>query len=456
MTASEGKTLPAELAPRDALAQCAEGALIGVGGERVYDDAAALADWLGFVQLRNAQTARSYRTEVMRFRIFLETIHRQDPDRPERFLLRDATEMDIMLYEAHLRGTLRNGQAMPPLQVPASILMRYGKTAQEQPFVQWRKSSGPFEQAAPIALKPSSVNQAIAILHALYERWLKPDPRTRSAYVGANPAMRIKRSTNRMQRQVGRCFPIEAMHAMLAATDFVNLPHEQRGPSWTPEQMARQRWIAVMLFGLWGRRAEIANIRMSDFSHDGVRWMVRVTRKGGKVQSIPVANWIVDALVQYRQSIGLPDLPQADENFPCIQRLGFVALEQAKLVNAPSAIKPVHPDLIYREVEALCRRASRLLQEGHILQQLGLAQRLTLARQLDQVSPHWFRHSGASIAINTGSMTLNDASAMLGHSSSVVTDAMYIHRDARNIADAMEKLGALALAQSPAGEGVVR
>lgn len=409
-------------------------------GDGIHDDAKALADWLGFVSLRNLETTRSYRKEVMRFRMFLETIHAGQTDRQERFLLRDATEMDVLLYEAHLAGRLRTGEIVAPLIVPAHILSKYGKRTDDQPFIQFAGEKGDaLREIKPLALKASSINQALSILHALYQRWLQPDPQTKTAYVGANPVKRVKGASNRMQRQINRNFSVQAMQAMLTAA---KTRMEQMASTNTEHErvvVARQRWIAAMLFGLWGRRAEVARICMNDFVHDGVRWTVHLMRKGGKSQVLPVAPWVMNELMQYRLAMGLPPLPSSEENFPCIQRLGSGSNARY------SSQMPVHPDLIYRDVESLCKTTADMLGEAQVLPEISDVDRQTLVIQLRAISPHWFRHSGASIAINSGAMSLENASKMLGHSSPVVTAEMYYHPSEGQITEGIEKLGALAL-----------
>jgi integrase len=71
-------------------------------------------------------------------------------------------------------------------------------------------------------------------------------------------------------------------------------------------------------------------------------------------------------------------------------------------------------------------------------------QRELVAKRLDEISPHWFRHSGASIAINSGAMSLDNASKMLGHSSPTITAEMYYHPDEAQIEEGMQQLGAKA------------
>lgn len=389
----------------------------------IHDDKRALAGWLGFVSLRNANTLRSYRKEVGRFRVFLQTAYAHDPNkRPVETLLRDATEVDVLLYEAHLKGSLRTGESVAALVVPQHILRQHGLN--EQPFVTY-PSDGP---AIPIRLKESSVNQALSILHALYGYWMRPDPQTKQAYVGANPVKRIKSASNRMQRQSDHNFPIEAIQAMMQTCEMQLAAHPENA-----QALARRRWIAAMLFGLWGRRAEVASICMQDFVHDGIRWSVHIKRKGGKRQSLPVAPWVMQELMTYRKGLGLPPLPSRTECITAIQRL--------RPRNNASTEDPVNPDLIYREIGILSQQASAAVREGSILREVDDVQRELIASKLDQISPHWFRHSGASIAINSGAMSLENASKMLGHSSTVITAEMYYHPDESQISEGMERLG---------------
>lgn len=415
-----------------------------VSSDGIFDDARALAGWLGFVSLRNAQTLRSYQKEVMRFRMFLETIHfsmrSHETVREQRFLLRDASEMDVLLYEAHLAGKLKTGEALTPLLVPGEILSKYGK--KDQPFAvpisanETSSLTTPLQSYAALQLKASSVNQALSILHALYQHLMRPDPGTKSAYVGANPVKRVKGASNRMQRQTNRNFPIDAIQAMMQSIEL----QMAALPITTNEKdllkrltLSRRRWIAAMLFGLWGRRAEMARMRMNDFTHDGIRWSVRITRKGGKEQFLPVAPWVVKELMTYRQSLGLPPLPGVDETTPCICRVRIRKSIQDL---------PVDPDMIYREVCIIARDAAAHVREHLVLEKtMDDVNRALIAARLDDITPHWFRHSGASISINSGAMSLENASKMLGHSSPVITAEMYYHPDEDQISDGMEKLG---------------
>lgn len=399
-------------------------------------DDAALATWLGFVSLRNQNTFRSYRAEVARFRIFLATVHQNTPGRDARTLLRDATELDVAYYEAQLGGKLRTGEDVPPLLVPREILNRYGR--QDQPFVQVNDKEG-IATIEPIRLKATSVNLALSILHAMYAAWLLPDPRTRVAYVGANPVHRVRTSSNRATRQSDRVFPVEGIEAMLGAIDLeaAALAADQvaaAAPVRSQQEaakLARRRWIVALLFGLWARRGEIAKLRMNDFTFNGKHWKVQLHRKGGKDQELIVAPWVMEELMRYRQSLGMASLPSSDDDSGAVGRL----------FERKGAKDEINDTLIYREAVSAAKGAAAAVRAGQVLPDMPPPDREMLAARLDAVSPHWFRHSGATYAINSNQISLGNASKFLGHTSTSITEAMYYHADDEQLAAGLQAIG---------------
>lgn len=386
-----------------------------------HNDNLALFRWIGVYKERNTNTTRSYHREVKRFRLFLHAIHESHPTREIQYLLRDATEHDIYLYECTLKGFTDKGP-IQALVLPTHILRQHGFSS--QPFViESQEHPG---LLVPLQLKQSSVDQALSILHALYQYWLLPDPQTKQTYVAANPVRRQKKSSSRIQSQQNRFFPIEALQALLETCQTKSLSTPDKAP-----RFRRQRWITALLFGLWTRRAEVATILMNSFKHDGRRWSVTIQRKGGKTQTIPVANWVIKELMTYRQSLGLSPLPAPTDKSSAIQRL--TGKQESKI--------PISDDLIYHEICALAKDAAQALRDSIVMEHIDEIQRELIATKLDQLSPHWFRHSGASIAINTGAMSLENASKMLGHSSTVITQGMYFHPEISQIEDGIELIG---------------
>lgn len=381
------------------LADLQSSALPCSAGAAADEDTAALQRWLVIAAYRNAHTFRSYAREAQRFQMFLQRLHDGNPARPRATLLRDATEADVALYEAVLQG-----KAKPEVY-----------THLGPPFAE-ADDSGILK---PRALKSSSVSQALNILHALYEFWMQPDPATRQAYVGANPVHRLKRATVRAQRQAQRKFPLEALHAMLQTCDL-------RAPE-NPPLWLRAKFLLALLFGLWLRRSEIAGLRACDFSFDGRAWTVSVRRKGGKIQTLPVPEWIMDIYAQYRLSLDLSPIPSADSNQPAILQI-------------KGRKETVSDSLIYRVLVTAARQAKENLEAGLVMPELPESRKHAIASILGKVSPHWFRHSGASIAIETEIMSLENASKVLGHSSAVVTAAMYYHPDEKKISEGLKRI----------------
>lgn len=421
------------------------------GASEGTPDQAALMRWLAIAAHRNANTLRAYSAETSRFWCFLHLMHAGSPARPTATLLRDATESDVAAYEATLLGKAPTG-IWGRLLAPKHVLQACG--LREQPFFVGRpigQEEGGGENVLdsasmqPKALKPSSVNQALNILHALYAYWMIPDAQSRQSYVGANPTRRLKRATVRAQRQTKRLFPQEALIAMMQVCD-----EAIAAATSPPEKMsaARRRWLLCLLFGLWARRAEIASLGMSDFFFDGKGWRVRLQRKGCKEQELPVADWIMDALMAYRASMGLSGFPGTDEVGPALRPIRW----PRGGLNDPGQLDP---GTLYRDVIAVARQAEARVRDASLFGDLSLWQREHVAKALGGLSPHWFRHTAASMAIESGALSLENASRVLGHSSTVVTASMYYHPDDKLIAGGLQQMGALirSAADRPRGDG---
>jgi len=90
-------------------------------------------------------------------------------------------------------------------------------------------------------------------------------------------------------------------------------------------------------------------------------------------------------------------------------------------------------------VKWIAIKTMELLGSGELMPEIDPLQRSIAASTLSRISPHWFRHAGASIAIESGAMSLDNASKVLGHSSSVVTASMYYHPDEKLMAEGLQK-----------------
>lgn len=368
------------------------------------DDEAALQDWLAVFKSRNQRTYRSYSSEAGKLQRFLQHLHREREGTPAwRYLLRDATENDLRLYQCAL-GFKTDPQIPPGL---LTLVIGEGR-GKKRPFTR--------------ALKQSSIDQALHIVHAMYENFRVANQRTKLPYVLSNPTARLIKVTSRARAQSERMVPQEAMQAM---SETIRHRIDESLAGNDPVQLARafrRRWIFILLFGLWARRAEICRLRMSDFRLDHDGWVVLVQRKGkSEPEQVAVSNWVMDGLKAYRATLGLPPTPSADDMRPVIAPLA------SKGARIPS--QTLSPETIYQEVKAIAKDTAARARSGAALCDISPDRREFIIDKLDRFSPHWFRHTGASIAISKDLMSLTDASKLLGHSSPTMTSKMYYHPD---------------------------
>lgn len=77
----------------------------------------------------------------------------------------------------------------------------------------------------------------------------------------------------------------------------------------------------------------------------------------------------------------------------------------------------------------LARLVEQVLARAH--EALLLSRGPKAAQIFKDVSPHWLRHTGASMEIERG-RALKDVSEDLGHSSMATTDTVYVQTSAKN------------------------
>jgi integrase len=380
------------------------------------DDDAALTAWLSVFMLSRRTTARSYRSQSKKFRLFLSLLH---PDRPPQHQLKLATELDVVAYEAALSHRSQAGLNVAALRLAPEQMQRFHLT--RQPFV------------AP--LKRSSVNQALAVIHAMYDFLRQPNAAMPEPYVTVNPCRRVLKAGSRTPQKIDRVLPAEAIKAM---QDYLTAAIEESQKQSDQEalrHLRRQQWILALLFGLWARRDEICKLKMGDFLQqaDG-SWRVRLQRKGGSEQSIPVPSWILEHLKRYRSSVELPDRWSPDDSMPALLDVRSRSASSRRGVSAHT---------LYVQVKALAWSTANEIEAKMLLHDASLEDRERVIYALRRCSPHWFRHTGPTMAINAGHMSLTNASALLGHASIATTTAMYHHADEQQTRQGMESLGRL-------------
>jgi integrase len=93
------------------------------------------------------------------------------------------------------------------------------------------------------------------------------------------------------------------------------------------------------------------------------------------------------------------------------------------------------------QIKALAYATANEIDASMLLEDITSEDRERIAGTLRRCSPHWFRHTGPTIAINTGLMSLTNASQLLGHTSTATTTAMYHHADEKQTREGMEAMG---------------
>lgn len=171
-----------------------------------------------------------------------------------------------------------------------------------------------------------------------------------------------------------------------------------------PKYHARTLFLMNALYGMYLRISEcVATHRwtptMGDFFRDadGLWWFVTIG-KGNKERKISVSNAMLDALKQYRLTLGLSPTPIPHEKTP--------------LFYGKKPHEPLKNTRYVRKIVQVCfdRACERLLAD----------QQGEEAQQLAQATVHWLRHTGISddVKIRPREHVRDDA----GHSSSAITD----------------------------------
>jgi site-specific recombinase XerD len=151
---------------------------------------------------------------------------------------------------------------------------------------------------------------------------------------------------------------------------------------------------------------------MSHFWQDDEKnWWLKIYGKGKKIRDISVPLSFLEYLERYRNWRGLTDLPGRQERQPIVEKIrgtgGMSARQLARLVH-------------------------QVLENTYELVNAKSGQKA--AQIYKQVSPHWLRHTGASMEIDRG-RALKDVSEDLGHSSMATTDTVYVQTSAKKRAE---------------------
>ncbi|HLR29787.1 MAG TPA: tyrosine-type recombinase/integrase [Paenalcaligenes sp.] len=353
------------------------------------NDLAAVRAWLA-QYLSNTNTFNSYRKEVERLLLWMQ--------KQGISCLADLKQEHFLLYRYFLANP----------QPAEQWLMPHGsRLARRNP--EWRPFVGP--------LSESSIHQSLTILNSLMQ-WL-----VMAQYLQANPLALLRhsrRQQNPMHQAVKRYIPAHLWREVLITIDQLPMNTARQ-----KAQYHRIRWIFSLFYATGLRVSEVCEHTMGDFysqyDPDGqIRWWLYIKGKGNKERSIPITTELMAELGYYRKTLGLSPAPLPQEKIPLV--LGLDAAVQ--LINPDNnrhqrlEARPLTRASIHRLVKEICQyTADRLRMLG--------TQHENDARLLEQVSPHWLRHTAGTHMIE-GKVDVLHVRDTLGHSSLQTTNR-YLH-----------------------------
>lgn len=329
------------------------------------NDIEAISLWLAQKRSGSLNTYRSYRREAERLLLWCAHVAHKP--------LASLTVADFNQYEAFLRS--------PPAAWcrDAGDNRRYRRDDH-----QWRPFAGP--------LSERSVRLALTILNGLMQ-WL-----TAARYLRGNPLGLLSHPKVDRKARVTRDLPQSHWRTILKAIATM--------PDTTPSKRffaAQSRWIMSLAY-LTGLRAnEIATHQMKHFQReerrDEVQWWLHITGKRGKLRAIPVNSDLLFELHLWRETMALTPEPHPADETPLV-----CAYDGSSLAYAG----------IYRRVKLIFRAAAQLADSPHERERLLKA------------SPHWIRHTTATVLLDqTGD--LKAVQELLGHES-IETAQIYLHQ----------------------------
>lgn len=252
---------------------------------------------------------------------------------------------------------------------------------------EWR----PFKKG----LSPGSIYHNIKILRQMYMYF------NNIGYLKKNPFyINIKYHNIVKERFIDRSLSKE--ECMLILDYAKSLPDYSYSEK---ERKIRIIWILQLLLYTGGRRSETNLSNMSDFTYINKRLWLRVIGKGNKVGDIPVLKSLEDELNKYRAFYNLTPISKRKEDESHIP-----IIIKSKNNNEYERLNTAH---IYYIIKQLCNNLANTIEDE------------ILAKKLRKVSPHWFRHTSATLQVESG-IDLHIVQQNLRHSS-INTTMQYVH-----------------------------
>jgi len=341
-------------------------------------------------------TERAYRKELERFILWCALV----ACKPMSSLLVD----DCEAYKNFLRAPL------PEFCGPRTV-----------------KTSKRWKPFADEPMSAASQKQAMLVLRGAFD-WL-----VKVRYLAGNPWVAVKdpkvvKQVDEMQ--IDRALTKSAWDAVIDVLTQL--------ASTAENYQDRVALAAILLMGDSGlRRAEVASARrhnMKPSRHAHGVWMLSVLGKRSVIRKVPVSQRTVDALRAHWLDRGL-GFDQLLEDRPMIAPIVIPGTAAAKAKHSAGTTNGYSANSFYELIAGALRRV-REYAVAYCGVETPLFTPEDLA-QLEQTSPHAFRHTFGTLAVEDD-MPIVVAQDILGHASASTT-SIYVKAKDKRIAEAAEK-----------------
>ncbi len=234
------------------------------------------------------------------------------------------------------------------------------------------------------ALSQTTINKVTTILDSFFNYLVQTN------YLTGNPLAverRRKRRNKQKSQLIDRYLELDEIEAIINALNDYAIKNESHA-----FQVARARYIILLLLYTGLRINEAATHRMGHFIQREDKWFLRVTGKGKKLREIPVPDDLLSALIDFRRFTGLPS---AEPKFR----------ERTPLIPMQNMKQPIST----RRIDQIIKWAFNLGATQFDVEQPRRASKLR------QASAHWLRHSYVTFLLDSGA-PLKVAQENAGHS----------------------------------------
>ena len=364
------------------------------------------SDWL-FEQKHNENNYKAYRSELTTFLHWCFDVVSMSPI--------EVTRKDMSHYVDYCQA--------PPIALIGYFNVpqfKFDKMHDERvPNPQWRPFVGKkrLGQIQPYALSDNALKTKMAILSSFYSYL------TSEEYCERNPAqIWLNHSRFAANRQYQR-----QSHEEENSLAFTELQWSYIMATVTalaeasPELHQRSLFLISLIYCCYLRISDVSaragySPVMDQFKHNqqtGI-WSFHIPlSKGGKRRSVAISKALLDALVKYRQFLGLADYPAPNENHPLFVRHKAAGRgRDVGILNANLGIRHVRD-----EIQSIINLAAESIEAD------GFAQD---GAQMRKLTAHNIRHTGITHDININRRPLSHVQADAGHES-IDTTSQYLH-----------------------------